>query len=121
MDEALLGGAHLLAEVAGDWSLNARKLSLARQRANSEDAAPAMRPPPQQPPPTSGTAAPDERELLSRLRAGDREAFAALVALHGGPLLRLAITGTTIIVVSITGLVLFEDYSPRAILKRLRA
>ena len=51
-----------------------------------------MSPPPQQPPPTSATAAPDERELLSRLRAGDREAFAALVALHGGPLLRLAIS-----------------------------
>ena len=47
--------------------------------------------------------------------------LARVLAAQTAPLLRLAITGTTIIVVSITGLVLFEDYSPRAILKRLRA
>lgn len=33
---------------------------------------------------------PDERELVARLRAGDRAAFAALVARHGGALLRFA-------------------------------
>lgn len=32
----------------------------------------------------------DEAELLARLRAGDRAAFASLVTRHGGPLLRLA-------------------------------
>jgi RNA polymerase sigma-70 factor (ECF subfamily) len=37
-------------------------------------------------------AAPDERALVARLRAGDRAAFAALVARHGGALLRLAST-----------------------------
>ncbi len=43
--------------------------------------------------PTSATApAADEPELLERLRAGDRAAFAALVARHGGALLRLATT-----------------------------
>lgn len=43
--------------------------------------------------PTSAAAPdPDERELLERLRAGDRAAFASLVARHGGALLRLATT-----------------------------
>src|SRR3990172_2125812 len=32
----------------------------------------------------------DEGELIRRVRAGEREAFAALVARHGGPLLRFA-------------------------------
>jgi len=32
----------------------------------------------------------DELELLARLRSGDREAFGALVARHGGAMLRLA-------------------------------
>jgi len=36
----------------------------------------------------------DERELLARLRQGDRAAFAALVGRHGGALLRLARTFT---------------------------
>lgn len=35
---------------------------------------------------------PDEAALVARLRAGDRQAFAALVARHGGALLRLART-----------------------------
>ncbi len=34
----------------------------------------------------------DEAELVRRLKSGDRQAFAALVALHGGALLRLAMT-----------------------------
>lgn len=37
------------------------------------------------------------------------------------PLLRLGVVGGTILAVSIAGLVAFEDYSPRAIVKRLRA
>jgi RNA polymerase sigma-70 factor (ECF subfamily) len=32
----------------------------------------------------------EEQELLRRLRAGDRAAFGALVARHGGAMLRLA-------------------------------
>ncbi len=39
---------------------------------------------------TSAAPAADERGLLERLRAGDRAAFASLVARHGGALLRLA-------------------------------
>jgi RNA polymerase sigma-70 factor (ECF subfamily) len=46
------------------------------------------------PPESTPNAAPpsraDEDALLSRLRAGDREAFAALVQRHGGALLRFA-------------------------------
>ena len=46
------------------------------------------------PAPARRTAAPlppqDEPELVQRLKSGDRQAFAALVALHGGALLRLA-------------------------------
>lgn len=41
---------------------------------------------------TPGAISEDERELLARLRAGDREAFATLVTRHGGALLRLATT-----------------------------
>jgi RNA polymerase sigma-70 factor (ECF subfamily) len=48
------------------------------------------------PAPAQRTAAPpppqDEAELVRRLKSGDRQAFAALVALHGGGLLRLAMT-----------------------------
>lgn len=40
--------------------------------------------------PTTAPSAADERDLLQRLRAGDRAAFASLVARHGGALLRLA-------------------------------
>jgi RNA polymerase sigma-70 factor, ECF subfamily len=39
---------------------------------------------------SSAAPAADEHELLERLRAGDRAAFASLVARHGGALLRLA-------------------------------
>lgn len=41
---------------------------------------------------TETAALADERVLVERLRAGDRAAFAALVARHAGALLRLAIT-----------------------------
>lgn len=40
--------------------------------------------------PNPAAPAEDERALLGRLRAGDRAAFATLVARHGGALLRLA-------------------------------
>jgi RNA polymerase sigma-70 factor (ECF subfamily) len=40
--------------------------------------------------PTRAAGTPDEPELVKRLRAGDRSAFATLVARHGGALLRLA-------------------------------
>lgn len=43
-------------------------------------------------PTTRSPASADERALLDRLRAGDRSAFAALVAHHGGALLRFATT-----------------------------
>jgi len=42
------------------------------------------------PPWQSPAAQDEERELLARLRAGDRVAFAALVGRHGGALLRFA-------------------------------
>ncbi|HET9553189.1 MAG TPA: sigma-70 family RNA polymerase sigma factor [Anaeromyxobacteraceae bacterium] len=42
--------------------------------------------------PPAPPAAADERALVERLRKGDRAAFAALVARHGGALLRLAST-----------------------------
>lgn len=54
-----------------------------------------MRPQPQ---PTAGPratatgSAPDDAELARRVLAGDRQAFEALVARHGGPLLRFALT-----------------------------
>jgi RNA polymerase sigma-70 factor, ECF subfamily len=41
-------------------------------------------------PPQAADVSPDEPRLLERLRAGDRAAFATLVDLHGGALLRLA-------------------------------
>lgn len=41
-------------------------------------------------PRSSGTTGGEERLLLGRLRAGERAAFAELVARHGGSLLRLA-------------------------------
>lgn len=41
-------------------------------------------------PPTHQGAVADERALVTRLRAGDRQAFAELIARHGGSLLRLA-------------------------------
>ncbi|MBI5068773.1 MAG: sigma-70 family RNA polymerase sigma factor [Deltaproteobacteria bacterium] len=41
-------------------------------------------------PPAYQGAAADERALVARLRAGDRQAFADLIARHGGSLLRLA-------------------------------
>jgi RNA polymerase sigma-70 factor, ECF subfamily len=45
------------------------------------------------PSPANATArSTDERELVERLRSGDRAAFAALVTRHGGALLRLAAT-----------------------------
>jgi RNA polymerase sigma-70 factor, ECF subfamily len=40
-------------------------------------------------PTTSETPAADERELVLRLRAGDRAAFSTLVVRHGGAILRL--------------------------------
>lgn len=43
-------------------------------------------------PSRASPAAADERDLLARLRAGDAAAFSALVARHGGALLRLATT-----------------------------
>lgn len=46
--------------------------------------------PPAPRPGTTALPAADERELLQRLRAGDRQAFTALVVRHGGALLRLA-------------------------------
>jgi RNA polymerase sigma-70 factor (ECF subfamily) len=48
--------------------------------------------PPRQLAPESAAASADELQLLERLRAGDRAAFARLVQLHGGALLRLATT-----------------------------
>ena len=41
---------------------------------------------------TTSASPGDERELLERLRAGDRAAFATLVTRHGGSLLRLAMS-----------------------------
>jgi DNA-binding GntR family transcriptional regulator len=38
----------------------------------------------------AGPDAADERELLAALRAGDEEAYARLVAAHGGRLLAVA-------------------------------
>jgi O-antigen/teichoic acid export membrane protein len=61
------------------------------------------------------------RLALIPLVAGVVGLVVRLVLGDTAPLLRLAITGSTIIVVSIAGLVIFEDYSPRAIIKRLRA
>ncbi|MBK9518334.1 MAG: sigma-70 family RNA polymerase sigma factor [Anaeromyxobacter sp.] len=45
--------------------------------------------PPQRPAPPSGA---EERTILARLRAGDRAAFAQLVGLHGGAMLRVAMS-----------------------------
>jgi RNA polymerase sigma-70 factor, ECF subfamily len=49
-----------------------------------------MSPPDPSRPTTSAPPAVDERELVQRLRAGDRAAFGALVLRHGGAVLRLA-------------------------------
>jgi len=48
--------------------------------------------PPHRAPPASPAPVADEPALVERLRAGDRAAFAELVARHGGALLRLAAT-----------------------------
>lgn len=48
--------------------------------------------PPMPPPRPAPLAQEQEAALLARLREGDRQAFAALVAAHGGALLRLART-----------------------------
>lgn len=49
-----------------------------------------MSPPAQSRPSPAAAPAGDERALVERLRAGDREAFTALVVRHGGAVLRLA-------------------------------
>lgn len=51
-----------------------------------------MRPASPSPATTSAEGRADERDLVGRLRAGDRAAFAELVARHGGALLRFAAT-----------------------------
>lgn len=64
---------------------------------------------------------PFARLALIPLVGGACGIVARVLANDAAPLTRLAITSATIIVVSIAGLVIFEDYSPRAIIKRLRA
>lgn len=51
-----------------------------------------MSPPAPSPPRHAAAPAADERALVQRLRAGDRDAFTTLVVRHGGAMLRFAMT-----------------------------